>query len=464
MMRWWRTPSVRGLSLRARLVLLGTAGLAVALTAGVVLLVGVLEFTLVRMQDASAEKTARDVAALVDADRLPALLPVGGTTVVQVVDGQGRVRAASAGGDRLVPVLDPGELAAARAGDKRYLPGERFGVDGVVRVVGVAASRTGAAEDRQTVVVAVPAAELKDAVRLVRIVLGAGFGVLLLLLALLAWRIVGWTLRPVEALRRGAEAISDASHSGSAAAGSLPVPESRDEIHRLAMTLNDMLGRLDAARRRQRAFVADAAHELRNPLASIRTQLEVAEATGDASGLAPDLLADVQRLSRLVDDLLLLARSDDAGGAAVRPSDRVDLAGLVREAGDHYRGARVPVAARTDGAVVVEGDREALRRVVVNLLDNAVRHARTAARVSVGTEGPEAVLRVADDGPGIVAADRERAFERFARLDEGRARDDGGAGLGLAIVRELVRLHGGRVELGDAAPGLLAEVRLPTAR
>jgi len=458
--RWWRR-----LSLRARLVLLGVAGLAVALTAGVLLLVGVLQFTLVRAQDAAAEQTARDVAALVDARRLPALVPVGGTTVVQVVDAQARVRAASAGADRLVSALSGSELQAVRGGAKRYQPGDLFGVDGTARVVGVPA---GPDTDPQTVVVAVPAAELQGSVRLVRLVLGVGFGVLLMVLAFLAWRIVGWTLRPVEALRRGAEDIT-----GTHTAGSLPVPSSRDEIARLAVTLNDMLDRLEAARRRQRAFVADAAHELRNPLASMRTQLEVAQATGSPPGLADDLLADIERLSRLVDDMLLLARADDATGAAVRRRERVDLAELVRETGGRYAGGRVPVTVIANGAVVVEGDPDALRRVVANLLDNAVRHARSAARVSVSaaSDAPEAVIVVADDGPGIDPADRARAFERFARLDDSRARSardggGGGAGLGLAIVRELVRLHGGRVSLGapddtGPGPGLVAEVRLP---
>jgi signal transduction histidine kinase len=470
-MSWWRR-----LSLRARLVLIGTAGLAVALTAGVLVLVGVLEHTLVRTQDAGAQRTARDMAALVDTGQLPQVVPVGGTAIVQVVDAGGRVRAASAGGDRLVSALDQAQLAALRTGDKRYLPGDLFAVDGPVRVVGLAAGPPG---DPQTVVVAVPAGELHGTVRLVRVVLAAGFGVLLLGLVMLAWRVVGWTLRPVEALRRGAEEIT-----GAAAAGPLPVPESRDEIHRLAVTLNGMLDRLAAARRRQRAFVADAAHELRSPLANMRTELEVARATGSPPGLEPDLLADllvdVDRLSRLVDDLLLLARADDAEGAALRRREPVDLAELVRETAERYARGPVPVTVSSNGRAVVDGDPDALRRVVANLLDNAVRHARSAAHVSVTSNGTEAVLRVADDGPGIPAADRQRAFERFTRLDEGRSRDGGGAGLGLAIVAELVRLHGGHVELNDARadgvhappevstadapaafPGLVAEVRLP---
>jgi signal transduction histidine kinase len=251
----------------------------------------------------------------------------------------------------------------------------------------------------------------------------------------------------VEALRAGAEEIT-----GARTGDRLPVTDAQDELHRLAVTLNDMLDRLDVARRRQRAFVADAAHELRNPLASLRTQLEVAERRG--GGLPPeglaDLVAETERLSRLVDDLLLLARLDEtAPGRA--PSVTV---------GDLVAGAGVPVSVDVPAGVRVPAD---LRRVLVNLVDNAVRHAASRVAVTVSTDGGEVVLVVTDDGPGIAAGDRERVFERFTRLDDARGREQGGAGLGLAIVRELVGGHGGTVSLGDAGPGLRVEVRLPSA-
>src|SRR5262249_40318991 len=141
---------------------------------------------------------------------------------------------------------------------------------------------------------------------------------LLVVLAVLTWLLVGWTLRPVEALRRGA-----ADLSGRNLDERLPVPQTGDEISRLAATLNDMLARIDAGRRRQRSFVSDAAHELRSPLASIRTQLEVAQRTGDWDQTVPDLLAEVDRLARLVNDLLLLARLDEARAGGVRPAEAV---------------------------------------------------------------------------------------------------------------------------------------------
>jgi signal transduction histidine kinase len=318
----------------------------------------------------------------------------------------------------------------------------------------VVAVVAGPEDDRQTVVVAAPAGEARSSVRILRAIFLIGFPLLLAGLAALAWRVIGLTLRPVEALRRGAEEIT-----GAGAAGSLPVPDARDEVHRLAVTLNDMLARLETSRRRQRAFVADAAHELRSPLASMRTQLEVAQRLGpkaDWLATADDLLIDTERLSRLVDDLLLLARADDAGRSPARSPEPVELTGLVADILGRYAEARVvPVQVGAE-PVWTDGDRDSLRRIVANLLDNAVRHA--ASRVTVEVQ-PGGTITITDDGAGIPPGDRERVFDRFTRLDDARDRDSGGSGLGLAIVRELVRLHGGQVELADAAPGVRAEVR-----
>jgi len=226
-----------------------------------------------------------------------------------------------------------------------------------------------------------------------------------------------------------------------------------------------MLDRLAAGGARQRAFVADAAHELRSPLASIRTQLEVAQAHPEVaswSETADDVLVDVARLSRLVDDLLLLARLDD-DRAAVRRSGSVDLA-AVAAAAVARPGRRLPVTlADPADPVVVRAGEDAVVRMLDNLLSNADRHATTAVRVSVCAEDGAGTVTVSDDGPGIPAAERSRVFERFARLDGSRAQDSGGSGLGLAIVRQLAQSFGGSVELLDAAPGVRAVVRLPLA-
>ena len=443
-----------------RLVLLSTAALAIGLAIGVVALTAVLRFGLERATDDAANRTADEVAALLDEGRLPDPIPVGGTTLVQVLDEQGRVLAASAGADRLVAALPPEELTAALSGPQT-VPGASFGVNGPMRVV---AQQAGPSSSPGIVVVGVPAGDIDDAVRIARTALIVGYAVLLAVLAAVAWRLVGATLRPVEALRAGAEKITGAGSNDT-----LPVPRSADEIRRLANTLNDMLNRLESSRRRQRAFVADAAHELRSPLASLRTQLDVALVTGTETDTA-DLLAEVDRLTGLVDDLLLLARADDAAP----PSQEVlNLAELAREVVARYPDARVPVTllrAGTDG-VLVRANPTALARVLANIVDNAVRYASTGVAVSVGPAeaGGAAVLAVTDDGPGIPAADRARVFERFTRLHDARDRNTGGSGLGLAIVGELVRQQGGSVTLDDKSPGgdppgLRVEVHLPSHR
>ncbi|SDT38555.1 sensor histidine kinase [Actinoplanes derwentensis] len=442
---------VKELSLRARLLLVSAAGLTLGLAAGGVLLVTVLGYAQMRSVHSEAMTTARGVAALVDQGSLPNPIPVPPGVQVQVIDENNAVRAVSATADRLVPLLYQRELAGLADGDSRRIPGERIGYQGEARVVQITA---GPPTAPLRVLVAQSTDQVTQSVRVLRITLLIGFPLLIILLALGLWRALGAALRPVDALRSGAEEIT-----GGTRAGRLPVPDGRDEIHRLAVTLNDMLHRLDSARARQRAFVADAAHELRSPLTNMRTELEVAQHLPDDTDwpeLAEDLLADVQRLSRLVDDLLLLARSDE--GVITTRLEEIDLAQFVGEAAERYPdvvfddpGTPLPALAEPD----------TLARVITNLLDNAERHKRSRVGVRVFDVGAALVVEVADDGPGIPEADRERVFQRFTRLDDARARDAGGSGLGLAIVRELVRRHRGSVTLGDAHPGLRVVVRLP---
>ncbi|MEV4760929.1 ATP-binding protein [Micromonospora sp. NPDC049559] len=439
---------------------IGVVGLAAGLAAGGVVLIFALGYALQRTVDSEAFKTADAVAILVGEDALPDPLPVAGSDVrVQVVDAQGRIRAASIDADRLVPMLYAPELDRITGRTGLFVPGQRLDLRGPVRVVAVPA---GPPEDPQTVLVAKSMSDVVHSVSVVRTILLISFPLLLTTLAAVAWRVVGATLRPVEALRAGAEEIT-----GGARPGQLPVPASRDEIHRLAVTLNGMLDRLESARARQRAFVADAAHELRSPLTNMRTQLEVAQVLGDRTdwpAVAEDLLADTQRLSRLVDDLLLLARADDAGArqrAAVEP---VELGELLARVAQRYPAPPVRVVP-PERDLWTLGEPDALDRILANLLDNAVRHAR--GEVVLAVAGPDEsrpryhLVTVTDDGPGIPPEHRERVFDRFTRLDDARARDAGGSGLGLAIVRELVRRQGGSVRLGDAGPGLRVELRLP---
>ncbi|WP_444951931.1 sensor histidine kinase [Micromonospora ureilytica] len=432
---------------------LGVVGLTIGLAVGGVVLLGALGFVLQRTVDTEAFRTADAVALLAAEDALPDPLPVaGGQVRVQVVDAQGRIRAASIDADRLVPMVRPERLD--RDGRQRLeVPAERVGLVGPVRVVAVPA---GTADDPLTVLVARSMADVRHSAHVVRTILLVAFPLLVAVLAGVAWRVVGATLRPVEALRRGAEEIT-----GRAGTGRLPVPASADEIHRLAVTLNGMLERLESARVRQRAFVSDAAHELRSPLTNIRTELEVAQRLADRTdwtAVTANLLADTDRLSRLVDDLLLLARLDETPPA--RGTGPVELGALLTEVAARYPSPPVRVTPPA-GPLWTIGTVEELRRVLANLVDNAVRHASgsvvlaaEATSTAGSTVGPGVgayhLVTVTDDGPGIAVADRERVLDRFTRLDDGRARDDGGAGLGLAIVRELVRRAGGSITLTDA--------------
>jgi signal transduction histidine kinase len=445
---------LQGLSLRARLMAVGVTGVALALALGSVALYAVLTITVNGAVDEGALAGARAVAAMVDNNTVPDPLPVSGSQVMQVVDGSGAVVRASVSADRLTPLLRPAELTKALAGERISVPGARVGLAGTLRVIAV---RAGTASTRSSIIVAVPVNEIEQSQRVLRNTLLVTYPPLVLIMALIAWRVIGWTLRPVEVLRSGAARIS-----GSDQDERLVVPPSTDEIRALAVTLNDMLDRLGASRRRQRAFVADSAHELRSPLASMRTQLEVAQRLGEGGELATDLLADVTRLSALVEDLLLLARA----GSDVRPPSRresLDVRALLVATARRYADARVPVSVAEGPAAYARVNSDELTRVLSNLVDNAVRHASASVVLAVCVEGGRAVLTVVDDGPGIPAGERERVFERFARLDDARDRDAGGTGLGLAIVRELLRRSDGSISLEDNphGPGLAAVIHLP---
>ncbi len=457
--RWWRRRS-----LRARVTLAATAGLALALLGVALLLRAELRTSLSNGLDNTARQGAREVAALADAHRLPDPVPVAdGTITVQVLNAQGRIVDASPGADLLVPLLPPGQAAAnARTGRAMVMQGPPHGLPGEIRVVTVA---TGGGE---TVIAAVAAyQELNTVAALTRALL-IGTPLLLLLLAGAIWLVVGTTLRPIAELRRGAQ---DVTRTGRPSA--LPVPEARDEVHSLALTLNDMLSRLGQAQERQRGLVSDTAHELRSPIASIRAQLEVALDHPDSQDwrqTASDVLEDTLRLARLAEDLLVLARLDERDGRR-RADLQVDLAALVGVEVSRHDGSRVPVVVggQERGGqerCAVTGDADGLRRMLGNLIDNAVRYARTRVTVGITREGSSVRLTVTDDGPGIPPGDRQRAFGRFARLDDARSRDgdgQGGAGLGLAIVRATAQAHDGSAWLEDAQPGLRAVVLLPAA-
>jgi two-component system OmpR family sensor kinase len=280
-------------------------------------------------------------------------------------------------------------------------------------------------------------------------------------------------MRPISSLTATARTIAATGDPSS----HMPQPRADDEVGELARTLEQMLRSLDAARaeresalRRQREFVADASHELRTPLTSILANLELLQASlrdpdeDDERAMVDSALRSSGRMSRLVGDLLLLARAD-AGRIGVRT--RCDLAEIGRNAAAELAptvGER-ELRVENEHPLPVDGNPDELHRMVLNLLDNAARHTPPGSRIELRmrAEGGDAVVEVADDGPGVPAELRELVFERFAR-GEGPADTavGGGSGLGLAIVNAVARSHGGSAELGESdLGGALFRVRLP---
>ncbi|MFH0521989.1 sensor histidine kinase [Streptomyces sp. M41] len=303
-----------------------------------------------------------------------------------------------------------------------------------------------------TVYAGAPLSAEQSAVRTALTVMLIGFPLLLGVVAGVTWLVTRRALRPVEGIRSEMAAITASEDL----ARRVPVPDTHDEVARLALTTNETLAALQTSVERQRRFVADASHELRSPIASLRTQLEVGTAHPELLDL-DGAVQDTVRLQDLAADLLLLARLD----AGERPGDtRFDLGALARREAEGRTGVTVQAQ-----DVQVAGSRGQVGRVLVNLLDNAQRHARSEVTVTVGRQGDWAVVAVADDGDGVAEADRERIFERFVRLDEARSRDDGGAGLGLAIARDVAVRHGGTLTVGRAPTGgALFELRLPSVQ
>ncbi|WP_030163593.1 sensor histidine kinase [Spirillospora albida] len=286
--------------------------------------------------------------------------------------------------------------------------------------------------------------------------LAAAVLLLAAVVAWITWLIVGRTLRPVGEIRAQLAEISATDLSRR-----VSEPPGEDEIAQLARTANATLERLESAVRRQRQFASDASHELRTPIAGLRANLEDASMhpeDNDLPAVVRQALRDTDRLEAIVTDLLLLARIG-TGGAV---QERIDLSALAAAelAG---RALHAAVETRLDPDVPVRGVRMQLVRLLGNLLDNADRYADTSITVEVARDHDHALLAVTDDGPGIPAADRERVFERFTRLDTARSRDAGGVGLGLAIAREIARSHDGTLRIEDRPSGVRFALRLPLA-
>ncbi len=408
--------------------------ITVAATLAVLLVLGLTAFALVTTQrvvltdsvDEVLQRQITSITAQIDSGQLTAVIPPQGDeeSYARVLDSHGEVIAET--------VFTPKSIDGYR-----------------VRT----AERAGFVIETGT-----PLDDVNDSVRTLSLGLVVAVPIAALLLALLVWLLVGRVLAPVERIRRQVAAISDSSLDRR-----VPEPAGNDEIAQLARTMNEMLGRLEGASKRQRQFVADASHELRSPLTRIRAEIEVDlahPANADLAATHRSVLRDAETLEVLIDDLLVLARSDETTGRAF---ELVDFDDVVSTEVARARGASSVeiLAGEVSGAQVV-GDPAQLSRVVRNILDNAVQHGATSVRVALAEEDEFAILSISDNGRGIPAEMRDSVFERFVRVDEARSSSEGGTGLGLAIAKEIVVAHSGTIEIdSEYTSGARFVIRIP---
>ena len=438
-------------TVRIKTTLAAVLVVGAAMVVGGLVLIGTLRETLTDDVAAATRVRAGEIAAAIEAgENTPLAIGEADEQFIQVLGPSGEVVAASENVDALPALvrLPPGRST-------RFDP--PIGDDEFVAAAIAAETPTG----EVTVVFARALDEVSDSTETVTELLAIAVPLLVVLVGATTWLVVGRALAPVEAIRREVDGISTAELHRR-----VPVPEVEDEVARLARTMNRMLDRLEQGQARQSRFVADASHELRSPVASIRQHAEVALAHPDRSSLtdlSETVIAEASRIQYLVDDLLLLARVDEQ---TLRLKQRpVDLDDIAFAEGARLRAEtdlRVDTQQVSAGRIV--GDEIGLRRVLRNVGDNAARHATSAVAFALTDQDGVVELTVDDDGPGVSPEDRARIFERFVRLDGARTRDEGGTGLGLAIVAELVAGHGGSVDVGDSPlGGARLRLRFPSA-
>ncbi len=434
------------------------AVVAIALVAGAVGLLATLNHSLTTSRDDLSRTQLAALAARAEDGSLPKVTSLGENSVAQVFLESGEVMTASPGLRGHGPVLSSMPTDAdPQQRTLRAIPDDDEKEDYRVWVT-TADTPSGPA----VVLVGASFESVSEAVQTLQRALILGIPVLIILLALSIRFMVGRALKPVEDIRVEVAAITD-----SPVDRRVPVPSTGDEISRLALTMNDMLDRLEVASRRQQQFVADASHELQSPLAAVRTQLEVALTHPDGvawSRLAGDLLTDNNRMEQLVADLLFLAREDATEGTPVQQP--VDLDVIVLEEVARLRASdsvRVDTSGVSGGAT--RGNREELTRLVRNVVENASSHARSLVKIALSQTSTEVQMTVSDDGPGVPEEHRDRIFDRFAQVEGARTRGAGGTGLGLSIARAIAERHEGHLLLavggGAATEGATFVVQLP---
>ncbi|MBG0741688.1 HAMP domain-containing histidine kinase [Paeniglutamicibacter antarcticus] len=432
---------------------------ALALLAGGVLLLVLLQNALTASTDSVLRTKANDVAALITSQDVAEAGQSISTAarvdlLIQIVDASGKVVEASDPSLKTRPMssLDsaPGKSEVQTVSTLAGVPG-----DGEYYVVATGA-RSGS--EKYVVLTARSVQVQSDTVRTVALFLLLATPVLLLIVGLSVRFLVGRSLRQVETIRSQV-AVIDGRRLGDR----VDVPPTRDELAALATTMNAMLSRIETADTAQRQFLSHASHELRSPLTTLRTGLEVS--AGDPThrawqDIAPVLQSETLRMGHLVEDLLTLSKADDSG-FTLRRTD-VDLDDVLATELSRLRATGSRAVVSQVQPVRVAGDPGRLAQILRNVLDNAERHALTTVRATLKPDKGEAVLWIDNDGPPVPAPERERIFERFVRLDESRSRDTGGSGLGLAIARTLAEAHGGTITTGQAPDGFCRfEIRLP---
>ena len=432
---------------RARSTLIAAVVVAVALIAGA----AVTLFMLHRANnDAMYQSTGRQAFQIATAinNHGPAgvdpddLAPGAGVDIIQVIDAAHRVVARSPG----APSVPLTTTVPSPPDSYRYLD------DVVVPHTSdeFCATVFGAEYRDQyfTVIALERASPIRHSEFITAILFAIEFPIMVAIAALGVYLLVGKALRPVSQITAQVTEISQTELNSR-----VPVPQSDDEIHDLAVTMNDMMSRLESGRDAQLRFVGDASHELRSPLTTLVGILDLADDTDSEIDVATTraiLLPEARRMQSMIEDLLLLAKADEHGIRLRRES--IDLDDLV---GAEVARLRTLGTARVHSRVVparIVGDPDSLTRALRNLTDNAVRHTKSAVWLTMRTTGDTTTVTVADDGPGVPREHRSRIFDRFARIETDR-RQQGGAGLGLAIAAEIVRAHGGDLRVTDSDTG-----------
>ncbi|MDQ1427112.1 MAG: two-component system, OmpR family, sensor kinase [Acidimicrobiaceae bacterium] len=461
--------------IRVRLAALFALGTAVAVVVVSVVFVHFLAAGLRSSVDANLRSRADLLASTIDPNGPDTLVGTAATIhgqgegFAQVLGPSGQVIAFSASAGS-APLINPAQLKRARsttvwlssvAGDARVQGSEAGDSPRAGEHIRLLAASVAGAGGARVVVVGSSLETTDAAIDRVSHAAAVGGVPAVLAAAAAAWLLASAALRPVERMRRQVADIT--AHNPDAG---IEVPATRDEIAALARTMNDLLGRLGDALTRERGFVADAGHELRTPLAILRTELELASRPGRTQAeLAAAVTAaaeETDRLGRLAEDLLLLAHSDPGETVRREPTNvHVLLSAAFDRARTAAAAAGITLVLDAPDDLDVEVDPDRIRQAVDNLIDNALRYtpAGTSIGITAGIDKATLVIAVSDSGPGFPPEFLPHAFERFRRADAARAPQDGGAGLGLAIVQSIAQAHGGRA-VAENRPGGGAAVRL----